>query len=122
MMQKLFAYAKDTYQSVPEYLWAKTPEAAVLRNMKNQKWYAVFLNVSREKLGLKEKESVWIVNLKCDPLFKGSLLEMDGYYPAYHMNKNHWISILLDGTVAEEQLRNLLDFSYQLTENRRKTS
>ena len=119
-MQKLFAYAKDTYQSVPEYLWAKTPEFAVLRNSKNKKWYAVFMEISREKLGLKETESVWIVNLKCDPLFIGSLLEMDGYYPAYHMNKNHWISILLDGTVEEEQLRNFLDLSYRLTEPKQK--
>ena len=122
MMQKLFAYAKDTYQSEPEYHWTKIPEAAVLRNIKNQKWYALFMQIGKNKLGMKETESVWIVNLKCDPLFIGSLLEMDGYYPAYHMNKNHWISILLDGTVEEEQIKNLLDLSYQLTDNRRKKS
>ncbi|MBR0485708.1 MAG: MmcQ/YjbR family DNA-binding protein [Oscillospiraceae bacterium] len=122
MMRNLFAYAKDTYQSEPEYLWTKIPEAAVLRNIKNQKWYALFMQIGKNKLGMKETESVWIVNLKCDPLFIGSLLEMDGYYPAYHMNKNHWISILLDGTVEEEQIKNLLDLSYQLTDNRRKKS
>ncbi|MBE6876954.1 MAG: MmcQ/YjbR family DNA-binding protein [Ruminococcus sp.] len=121
MMQKLFAYAKNTYQSEPEYLWAKTPEAAVLRNRKNQKWYALFMQIGKDKLGMKETESVWIVNLKCDPLFMGSLLEMDGYYPAYHMNKNHWISILLDGTVEEKQIKNLLDLSYQLTEPKKKS-
>ena len=122
MMRNLFAYAKDTYQSEPEYLWTKIPEAAVLRNIKNQKWYALFIKIGKDKLGMKETESVWVVNLKCDPLFIGSLLEMDGYYPAYHMNKNHWISILLDGTVEEEQIKNLLDLSYQLTDNRRKKS
>jgi len=121
MMQKLFAYAKNTYQSEPEYLWAKIPEAAVLRNRKNQKWYALFMQIGKDKLGMKETESVWIVNLKCDPLFMGSLLEMDGYYPAYHMNKNHWISILLDGTVEEKQIKNLLDLSYQLTEPKKKS-
>jgi len=119
MLRKIFTYAENTYQSQPEYLWERTPDAAVLRNSENQKWYALFMKISRDKLGLKEKESVWILNLKCDPLFIGSLLEMDGYYPAYHMNKNHWITVLLDGTVKEAQILELLDLSYHLTEKRK---
>ncbi len=120
MLESLLAYAKDTYQSEPEYLWTRLPEAAILRNQKNQKWYALFMKIGKEKLGLNSTESVWALNLKCDPLFIGSLLEMDGYYPAYHMNKNHWITILLDGTVKEQQIQKLLDLSYQLTEKRKK--
>ncbi|MBR1527804.1 MAG: MmcQ/YjbR family DNA-binding protein [Oscillospiraceae bacterium] len=120
MLKKIFEYAENTYQSEPEYLWKRLPEAAVFRNKSNQKWYALCMKIGRDKLGLKEKASVWILNLKCDPLFIGSLLEMDGYYPAYHMNKNHWITILLDGTVEEKQILELLDFSYHLTEKRKK--
>ena len=116
MIQKIFDYAKKNYQSEPEYLFRSSPDTAVLRNLKNQKWYAITMKISRQKLGLKEKESVRILDLKCDPLFLGSLLEMDGYFPAYHMNKQHWVSILLDGTVEERQILELLDFSYHLTE------
>ncbi len=121
MMTRILNYAKTTYQTEPEYLWDRLPEAAVLRNQENQKWYALFMKISKEKLGLKEKETVWALNLKCDPLFIGSLLEMDGYYPAYHMNKNHWITVLLDGTVEEKQVLELLDLSYHLTEKRKKS-
>ncbi len=120
MMQKIFEYAKNTYQSPPEYLWARLPEAAVLRNPENNKWYAVFMKIGKDKLGLKETDSVWVMDIKCDPLLIGSLLEMDGYFPGYHMNKNHWISILLDGTVEEAQVLELLDFSYHLTETKKK--
>ena len=120
MITKILNYAKTTYQTEPEYLFAKSPDTAVLRNPENEKWYGVIMQISREKLGLKEKETVWIIDLKCDPLFIGSLLEMDGYYPAYHMNKNHWITILLDGTVEEKQILELLDLSYHLTEKRKK--
>lgn len=120
MMTKILEYAETTYQAKPEYLWERTPEAAVLRNQENRKWYALFMKISKDKLGLKNTESVWILNLKCDPLFIGSLLEMDGYYPAYHMNKNHWITLLLDGTIDEKQVLELLDLSYHLTEKRKK--
>lgn len=120
MWKKIMEYAEQTYHSAPEYLWASTPEAAVLRNPQNQKWYALLMKVSRTKLGMQKKEAVWIINLKCDPLLISSLLQMKGYFPAYHMNKNHWISILLDGTVEQSQILQLLDLSYHLTENRRK--
>lgn len=120
MLKKIMDYAKETYQTEPEYLWARLPEAAVLRNAENHKWYAVLMKIEREKLGLEGTELVWIIDLKCEPLFIGSLLEMEGYFPAYHMNKNHWIGILLDGTVDEAQILELLDLSYHLTEGKKK--
>ena len=119
MLQNIFNYAKTTYQADPEYLWNTAPDACVLRNADNQKWFAVFMKISRQKLGQKSTELVWILDLKCDPLFLGSLLEMDGYYPAYHMNKQHWLTVILDGTVEENQILELLDFSYHLTEKRK---
>ena len=120
MLENLLHYAEKKYQIKPEYLWAKLPEAAVLRNPDTKKWFALFMKIEKSKLGLPEQDSVWIVNLKCDPLFMGSLLQMKGYFPAYHMSKTHWISILLDGTVDEKQICNLLDMSYQLTGKRKK--
>ena len=119
MIQKIFTYAKTTYQAEPEYLFSKSPDTAVLRNPQNQKWFAAIMRITRDKLGLKEKDFVWIIDLKCDPIFLGSLLEMDGYFPAYHMNKQHWISILLDGTVDENQIFELIDLSYHLTESKK---
>ena len=58
---------------------------------------------------------VTLLNVKCDPILIGSLRQEPGIYPAYHMNKNHWISIALDGTASEELVTMLLDMSYGLT-------
>lgn len=119
MREKLFAYAKKKYHAEPEYLWKRDPESAILRNCNNQKWFAAIMRISKDKLGLKNKEFVWIADFKCDPLLIGSFLQLEGHFPAYHMNKNHWITVLLDGSVKEEQIFRLLDLSYHLTQEKK---
>ena len=112
----ILRYAAETYGTVPEYLWKRTPNYAVLRNQANRKWYGAVMDLSRKTLGLEGEGVVDILDIKCSPLMIGSLLEQEGYLPAYHMNKNSWITVLLDGTVPLEQVTSLLDLSYQLTE------
>ena len=58
--------------------------------------------------------------MKCDPLLIGSLLMEDGFYPAYHMNKQYWITILLNAGVEDKKIAALLEMSYELTESRGK--
>ena len=53
-----------------------------------------------------------------DPLMMGSFLQEKGIFPAYHMSKTCWISVLLDGTVSEETLSFLIDVSYELTDKK----
>ncbi len=113
--KRLFAYAKDAYGTDPDFPWEDDPDNAVLRHERSHKWYALFFPVPREKFGL-SGGVVDVLNVKCDPLEAGSLAQKDGVYPAYHMNKKHWISILLDGSVPEEEVRLFLDESYGLTE------
>lgn len=45
----------------------------------------------------------------------GGLRKEEGILPAYHMNKEHWITVLLDGTVEKEEICNLIDISFELT-------
>ena len=45
----------------------------------------------------------------------GSLRLKEGFFPAYHMNKEKWITIFLDGTVPKNEICDLLDLSYDLT-------
>ena len=84
----------------------------VTRHSGSGKWYALIGDVAREKLGLDGCERVDILNVRCGPLLAGSLRTEPGYFPAYHMNKGNWISILLDGTVPPEQIAPLLEMSY----------
>ena len=114
--EAVLRYAEDTYGTTPEYLWKRTPNYAVLRNQANRKWYGAIIDIPRKTLGLTGEGIVDILDIKCSPVMIGSLLEQEGYLPAYHMNKNNWITVLLDGTVPLEGILPLVDLSYQLTE------
>lgn len=116
--QQVFDYTTRQFNTSPDYPW--NDENAVLRHSDNKKWYAVLLRISRSKLGLTGDDIIDVLNLKCDPMLIGSLLSQEGFHPAYHMNKDKWISIRLDGLVSEEQIQNLIGLSYDLTGTKRK--
>lgn len=116
----LFSFVESVYGSRPEYLWKSSPEAAVLRHKENRKWFAIVMRVPACKIGLEGSKSVDIVNVKCDPLMVGSLLMCSGIFPAYHMNKENWISILLGSSSDEEQIISLIENSYEITLNKAK--
>lgn len=113
--RRLFDHVMEYYGAEPEYLWTRTPDAAVFRRSDNKKWFALIMTVQACKLGMDSDRRVRILNVKCDPLMSGSLIKKEGYYPGYHMNKQSWISILLDGTVPEEEVISAIDMSYSLT-------
>lgn len=113
--KELESYISDKYSIEPEYPWAKMPTFAVFRHSDNKKWFAVNMTITKDKLGLDNTKNIDVVNLKCDPLLMGSVLNERGIFPAYHMNKTHWISVALDGSVEEDKVKWLLDLSYDLT-------
>ncbi|MBR6563778.1 MAG: MmcQ/YjbR family DNA-binding protein [Clostridia bacterium] len=99
----------------PEYLFTKYPSYAVFRHQSNKKWFAVIMRIPISKLGIMENREVSVVNLKCTPEAMDELWDSDGIFPAYHMNKRHWITVLLDGTVPTETVKKLLDVSFDAT-------
>jgi len=109
---------KERYRTRPDHLWAKFPEYAVFRHQDNGKWYALFMNVQRKKLGLSGDGRVDVVNVKSRPEIVGSLRMKEGILPAYHMNKEHWLSVLLDTTVPEKLVSELISDSFELTSGR----
>lgn len=116
LTEKLLKYVKEKYGTEPEILWPKYPGYKVLRHSDNPKWYAIIMDVDRSRLGLKGSGIVNVVNFKTDgPLHAEALCETDGIIPAYHMNKNTWITVLLDGTVPFTLVKNLADSSYRNT-------
>lgn len=111
--QQLFDHVRHRYNTTPDYPWADGN--AVLRHGENRKWYGLIMEVGRDKLGLSGDGQVEILNVKCDPMLIGSLRGQEGFHPAYHMNKEQWISIRLDGSVPAETIKSLLDLSYEAT-------
>ena len=119
--EKIFEYVKNKFGSDPEYLWKKYPDYAVFRNRKNHKWYAILMKVSKEKLGFFESGSVDILNVKCDPLMISDLINKTGFLPAYHMNKEHWISIMIGSpNIPESDILNLIFLSYDIVNQKNK--
>ena len=113
---------QSLYGVSPEYLWSSSPDSAVFRHTENRKWFGVLMRVSAEKLprlretGTGGTEFVNILNLKCEPELAAALAAgKRGIFPAYHMNKTHWISVCLNGSVSEEELDSLIELSFELT-------
>ncbi len=113
-------YILETYQAEGDFPWARYPDYEVFRHGSNQKWFALVMEIPREKLGLPGDGNLAVMNLKCGPALVGALRSETGFFPAYHMSKDSWITAALDGTVADDQLKALLDVSYDLTKPKKK--
>ncbi len=117
---EVLRYIKKQYKTEPEFLWANSPHTAALRHPEDHKWFgAIFWDMPREKLGLKEEGLVDILDLKGDPAMISTLIDGTRYLPGYHMNKEHWLTVLLDGTVALPEIFALIDESFQLTKKKK---
>ena len=111
--KRIMTLVQENYEDQLEYLWEKSPDTAVLRHDDNQKWYAVLMKISWEKLDKSREGQVEVVNLKHDQV--ADLLVEKGIYPAFHMNKRYWISLPLDDTLSDEQILELFERSWFLT-------
>lgn len=116
--QQIFDYVKIKYATTPDYPWFD--DNAVLRHADNNKWYGLVMEVRRDKLGLSGDGAVDVVNVKCDPVLAGYMRQQEGFHPAYHMNKEKWLTIRLDGSASDEDIKRLIDLSYELTAAKKK--
>ena len=114
--QKVFDYIKKKYKVQPEYPWRTSPNSAVFRHSDNNKWFALLMDIPGDKVGLNSADYVDVINLKIDDMiFRDMIIQEAGIMPAYHMNKMHWVSVLLDGTVPENKVLDLIDMSFLAT-------
>ena len=119
---ELLARIKDAYGITPDYLWARDPNSCALRHTDTGKWFGVIMKVKLEKIIMGASGEAFVLDVKCDPLMTGSILTNEGMYPAYHMNKKNWITIVLNGTVDTDEILMLIDMSYQITRPHKKTA
>ena len=111
----LETYITENYSAEADHPWARYPDYTVFRHGNNKKWFAVIMKIPRARLGCPGEDVLDVVNLKCDPLMLGSLLLEPGFFPAYHMNKRHWVSLVLDGSMTDDAILPLIWKSYDLT-------
>ncbi len=112
--ERIIDHVKEFYGADPEYLWEKTPNSGVFRNSINKKWFGAILDIPKSKLGFNDEKIVFVLDIKCDPLMVGELQKQKGFFPAYHMNKDKWITVILDDTVKDDTIFFLLEQSFNL--------
>ena len=113
MKQEIIKFINKKYNTSPEYLWKRYPTYCIFRHKNNNKWFALIGTVPRSVLKLPGDGLVDIINVKTNDaeFFYG----VAGVLPAYHMNKNHWITILLYGKIKKKNIQHLIEMSYELT-------
>ena len=112
--KEIVAYVKNKYGDELEFLWEKSPKNAVVRRKSSNKWYAVILTIPKRKIGLESDEFIEVINLHNIPKEIEKLIDYKRYFPAYHMNKKHWCTICLDGTIELKEIYKKIDISYEL--------
>jgi len=111
---RVIDYCKKKYKDEMEYLWEKFPRNGVCRRKDNKKWYLAILSVKAEKLGYKTDEIYEVLDLRAPVNEIPQMIKQRNIYPAYHMNKKSWITIILDGSVNIEEIYKKIDTSYEL--------
>ena len=72
------------------------------------------MEINKNKL-TKENKLVEVMNVKLPPDLINDLLKKEGFYKAYHMNKKYWISFILDDSIKDQELEELINISFTLT-------
>ena len=116
--QSVIEYARNTYGDELEFLWEKSPKNAILRRKDNRKWYAALLTISKSKLGAFPDEEIEVLDLRAAPEAIPDMVDGKRVFAGYHMNKKHWITLPLDGTLPAEEICAMLDTSYALAKGK----
>ena len=103
-----------------DYPFENDFETGVFRHTDNKKWFAIAMHIKKSRLGFSDDGYIDIVNLKCGEEIVASLLNERGIFPAYHMNKANWLSVVLDSGADLETVEFLLNVSYELTKSKKR--
>ncbi len=117
---EFFEYCRTCHDVTPDYPFGDDSDSAVLRHPENRKWYALVMRVPRRKFVPSADGCVDVVNLKLPPEISASFGTSDGVYPAYHMNKTHWVSVLLSDA-SNDLLHFLANVSFDITSGKSKS-
>ena len=93
--QELIDFIFDEYSVEPDYPFPRDDVSCVFRHIDNRKWFGIAMVIPYRTIGINRDGNADILNVKCDPVMMGPLRGRPGFCPAYHMNKDKWITILL---------------------------
>ena len=120
--EEVLEYALRQFDVRPDSPFDEDFDTMVLRHPASGKWFGLIMNVNEDRLSLESGRRggfADVLNVKCDPEVGASLVNGKSIIPAYHMNKEYWITAALDGSVSESDIKMLLDISFCETAKRK---
>ncbi|MBQ6496026.1 MAG: MmcQ/YjbR family DNA-binding protein [Firmicutes bacterium] len=113
---RIESWIRSEYGVAAEFPWERYPGCGTFKCANNEKWFAALLDVEYGKLTGDEDadQIVEVINLKADPDEIPTIVQTPGIFPAWHMNKKHWISVVMDDTVSDADVKALIRKSYRL--------
>lgn len=114
LAKKMIEFIKREFGDDAEFLWEKFPTDAIWRRKDNQKWYALIMAIPKNRLGFDSDEMVEVVDVRAQPETIERLVDGKQFFRGYHMNKQHWLTFMLDGSTNFEQIKSLILESHEL--------
>lgn len=111
------AWIKSKFGVAPDFPWSDSPDYAVFR-CPNEKWFALVMKIKYRQIGLSSEEDVWVVNMKAEQNEIPTLVDKKSIFPAWHMNKKYWITVLLTAATDFEKLCELTEKSFQMVNSK----
>ena len=113
--KEIIRYVREKYGDELEFLWEKFPDNAIWRRKDNEKWYGALLTVKASKLALDGDSMIEILDLRIKTEDIEATIDNKSFFMGYHMNKKHWYTLLLDGSIPTDEICRRIDESYLLT-------
>lgn len=111
--KRVIEYIGAKYGTELEFLWDSSPNSAVARHSGTKKWYGVIMTIPKNRLGFDSNEPVEVINLHIKSDKIASVTDGICIFPGWHMNKKHWITVILDGRLPDDVLFERIDESYK---------
>ena len=116
--QEFAAFIEDFYGIKYDCPFEDDLDAWCFRHPDNKKWFALVMRIKKCKLGFEGDEYIDVVNLKCAVEIIDGLWHEEGIFPAYHMNKSHWLTLALDGSCSDATIKWVSGISFDLTKKK----
>ena len=108
------AWIKTQFGAEPDYPWPDDAPWSFVFRCPNEKWFALVMRIKYRQLGLTSDDEVWVVNMKACQDKIPNLIDKKSIFPAWHMNKKHWITVLLTAATDFNKLCELTQKSWEL--------
>ena len=119
--QEVLDFALDLEGACADCPFEEDFVTTVLRHSDSGKWFGILMRVAPQKVGRQSDIPLELLNVKIAPEDGFVARELfDSILPAYHMNKTHWVTVVLDGSVPSPFVNRMIAKSYLLTKKRGK--